>query len=46
MLDLYDAVATQEVPYPRHKPISYELQARQGSQPASQPADEGTRTVV
>jgi hypothetical protein len=29
VLDLYDAVATQEVPYPRHRPISYELQARQ-----------------
>lgn len=26
VLDLYDAVATQEVPYPRAQPISHELQ--------------------
>ena len=26
MLDLYDAIAAEEVPYPRSQPISYELQ--------------------
>ena len=29
MLDLYDAIAMEEVPYPRSQPISYELQVGQ-----------------
>lgn len=29
VLDLYDAIALEEVPYPRSQPISYELQVGQ-----------------